>query len=89
MLKLKNILGRLKNRSNKRLGGQLDCLKGKAEEKRTVFDDVQMEEPSPYLRLGEQEKRNQKEPSLMMLMMRKRRNRPLIWKRGMSLFFFA
>ena len=49
MLKLKNILGRVKNRINKRSGGQLDCLKGKAEEKRTVFDDVQMEEPSPYL----------------------------------------
>ena len=46
MLKLKNILGRVKNRINKRSGGQLDSWS------------------------VDQEKRNQKEPSLMMCLIR-------------------
>ena len=45
MLKLKNIPGRMKNRINKRSGGQLDSWS------------------------VDQEKRNQKEPSLMMFLM--------------------
>ena len=66
MFKLKNILGRMKNRINKRLGEHVDCWEGKAEPNRTFFDDAQMEEPSPYLWLGGRQKREQKESFLVI-----------------------